>query len=102
MRERLITPWPAGPGDAAAPGRNSPLWNPVAVQAALLQQIAISPTYHAYSGAKIVRLGRTVNFRLADVAMPRRLLPRILRSIDGKRPKGGVDGTRPLHRRVGL
>ncbi len=38
-------------------------------------------------GAKVVRHGRYVTFRMAEVAIPRRLFAEILRLIDGLRPK---------------
>ena len=38
-------------------------------------------------GAKIVRHGRDVTFRLAEVAVPRELFADILRRIDRRRPK---------------
>ena len=38
-------------------------------------------------GAKVVRHGRYVTFQLAEVAIPRRLFAKILRLIDGLRPK---------------
>jgi hypothetical protein len=39
------------------------------------------------AGAKIVRHGPYVIFKLAEVAMPRELFEEILRLIDGLRPK---------------
>ena len=38
-------------------------------------------------GAKVIRHCRYVTFRLAEIAVPRRLFPEILRLIDGLRPK---------------
>ena len=38
-------------------------------------------------GAKVIRHGRYVTFQLAEIAVPRRLFPEILRLIDGLRPK---------------
>jgi hypothetical protein len=38
-------------------------------------------------GAKVARHGRQVTFRLAEVAVPRRLLAEIRRLIDGLRPR---------------
>ncbi len=38
-------------------------------------------------GAKVVRHGRYVTFRLAGIAIPRRFFAEILRPIDGLRPK---------------
>ena len=38
-------------------------------------------------GAKVVRHGRYVIFRIAEVAVPRELFQKILRLIDGLRPR---------------
>ncbi len=38
-------------------------------------------------GAKVVRHGRDVTFRLGEIAIPRRLFAEIRRLIDGLRPK---------------
>ncbi len=38
-------------------------------------------------GAKVVRHGRYITFQLAEVAIPKSLFAKILRLIDGLRPK---------------
>ena len=46
-----------------------------------------SPSIRRRIGAKVVRHGRYITFQMAEVAVPRDLFRKILRLIDGLRPR---------------